>query len=66
MPDDESEKLLITLIDLAFKKENISDIELKLINKNSKINYLSITAIPVYDTVNNLKGYRGIARNVTP
>lgn len=65
VPENESENLLIILNNLASRKDNITNIELKLINKNNKISCLNINGIPVYDTENNFRGYRGIARDVT-
>jgi len=65
MSEKESEKYSKILHCIASEKKNITDIELKFLNKQNKTVYLMINAIPLIDSDDTLTGYRGVARDIT-
>lgn len=65
MSEIDSQKFSKMFQDISSRRENITDIELKLVNGKNTASYLNINAIPVYDEKNVFKGYKGVARDIT-
>lgn len=65
MSESEAKKFLNLLSRKSSLKENITDLEIRVLNKKKQVHYLLINGIPVIDGEKKFRGYRGIVRDIT-
>ena len=65
MSNPDTDVLLKMLNGISSRKENIFDIEIQVQNKKQRKHYLLIIGIPLMDSMDRVKGYKGIARDKT-
>jgi PAS domain S-box-containing protein len=65
MPPDEAERVGAVFAEIVSKKELIKDLENWIIRKDGKKVCLLTNGVPVLDENGNLRGYRGVDKDVT-
>ena len=65
MPPDEAKRVAALFVEIAKKKEPIKDLENWNIRKNGDRVCLLTNGVPVLDAAGNLKGYRGVDKDIT-
>jgi len=65
MPEDESLRIKEIVSKLISKSENIKDLENWNVHKEGRKLFMLTNAIPIIDNKGNVKGYRGINKNIT-
>jgi PAS domain S-box-containing protein len=65
MPESEVPKIKSIFNEIAAKKEKIIDLENCNIHRNGQMVFLQTNAVPIIDKAGNLKGYRGVDKNIT-
>ena len=65
MPDEEAEKIAPIFTEIAANKRNIKDLENWNIGKNGQRICLLTNGVPLLDENGNLKGYRGVDKDIT-
>ncbi len=62
---DEAELLSCLFMQQLQQKKAFSGLEIPCLTKNGRVVILEYNAVPIFDEQKNLKGYRGIARDIT-
>ncbi len=65
MPADEARRVAALFSEIAAHKAPIKDLENRNITKDGKEIYLRTNGVPILDTKGNLKGYRGVDKDIT-
>ncbi|WP_373001410.1 diguanylate cyclase [Sulfurimonas sp.] len=65
MSTEEAKKVAVQFMKLIEKEENIVNLENVNIHKNGHEVYLQTSGTPFFDDKGNLKGYRGVDRDIT-
>lgn len=65
MPEDEAKRVSVIFSKIAEEKTPIKDLENWNIGKDSKKICLLTNGMPILDSEGNLKGYRGVDKNIT-
>jgi PAS domain S-box-containing protein len=65
MPPDEAKKIREAFAKLVRKKESIKDLENWNISKTGEMVCLLTSGVPILDEHGNLKGYRGVDKDIT-
>lgn len=65
MPPDEAKKVAALFSEIAVRKEPIRELENWNIDGNGKLICLVTSGVPILDNEGNLKGYRGVDKDIT-
>ena len=65
MDEETKKELSILFNETLIKQTKIYNLNYTAIKKDGTSLYLELNALPIYDKNNNLKGFRGISRNIT-
>jgi PAS domain S-box-containing protein len=65
MQNDEARRVSLLFAEIAAGKEPIVDLENWAVSKGGELICLRTNGVPVLDSDGNLKGYRGVDRNIT-
>ena len=65
MPPDEAKRVGALFSEIAAKKAPITDLESWRVGKNGEKIYLLTNGVPILDETGNLKGYRGVDKDIT-
>lgn len=65
MPPEEADRFLKTLVPLVIAKKSITQLTCKITSRGGNPVYLEISGNPIFNANGEVRGYRGIARDVS-